>query len=111
MHFVRTCYRILKANEKERINLIGMGAMRDGQGKVQATISAIRKHLDTFGKEAENHKRKSPAPYQIICNVYNLDAPVCSLQHLEDRARGDRDANPEDLQWASEYQSWTWKRV
>ncbi len=65
--------------------------MWEGQGKVQATISAIRKHLDAFGKEAENHKRESPAPYQTIGNVYNLDAPACSLQHLEDRARGARD--------------------
>ncbi len=77
MHFIRTCCWILKVSEKERIDSIGSKAMRDSQGKVQTTMSAIRRNLDALGKEAENHRRKSPGP---SCNVNNLDAATRSLQ-------------------------------
>jgi hypothetical protein len=50
MHFICTCCQILKSNEKERIELIGMSASWDGQGKVRATVSAIRKHWKHLAK-------------------------------------------------------------
>jgi hypothetical protein len=56
------------------------------------------KHLDALGKEAENHRRESPAPYQTTRNMDNLDAPTCSLQDLKDSTRGARDAITEGFE-------------
>jgi hypothetical protein len=39
MHFIQMCCQILKSSEKERIDLIVMRALWDGQGKVQRNIS------------------------------------------------------------------------
>ncbi len=81
MHFARTCCRILKINEKERINSIGVKALKDGRGKVQATMSAIRRNLDTLSKEAESYRRESPGRSHTTHNWDNLDAPTHSLQY------------------------------
>jgi hypothetical protein len=58
--------------------------MKDDRGKVQATMSAIRRNLDALGKEVESHRRESPGPSHTTCNVDNLDTPTRSLQYLED---------------------------
>jgi hypothetical protein len=94
MHFIQTCCQILKSNEKGRIRLIGISTLWDGKGKVQATISAIRKHLEAHGNEAENHRRDLLALHQTTHNVDNLVALARSLQHLEDSARGSGEAIP-----------------
>jgi hypothetical protein len=78
--------------QRKRIDSIGSRAIRHGGGKVQATMSAIRRNLDALGKEAKSQRRESLGPSFNACNVDILDAPTCSLQYLEDSARGARDA-------------------
>ncbi len=86
MHCIWMCSRILKekVKEKEKINSIGAKAMKDDRGKVQATMSSIRRNLDALGKEVESHRRESPGPSHTTRNVDNLDTSTRSLQYLED---------------------------
>ncbi len=63
MHFILTCCRILKVNEKEKIDSIGAKAMKEGRGKVQATMSTIRRNLDALGKEESQERVIQPILY------------------------------------------------
>ncbi len=86
------CCRILKVNEKEKIDSISAKAMKDGREKVQANMSAIRRILDALGKEAESHRREKHGLSHTTRYVDNLDAPTRSLQYLEDSVKGAKDA-------------------
>ncbi len=66
--------------------------MRDGRGKLQATMKAIWRSLDAIGKEAESHRRESLGLSQTTRNMDNLDAPTGNLQCQEDSSIGARDA-------------------
>jgi hypothetical protein len=37
--------------------------MKDGRGKVQATMSTIRRNLDALGKEESQERVTQPIPY------------------------------------------------
>ncbi len=48
IHFIRTCCKILKIDEKQKVVSIGATAMWEGKEKVMGTISAIC-HPDVTG--------------------------------------------------------------
>jgi hypothetical protein len=79
LHFIRRCCQILKIEEKQKVKSIDAAARRKGMGRFED----VERHPEvtrSIRKEAEAHRRDSPAPFLTIGNAGNLDAPAHSLQ-------------------------------
>ncbi len=79
-------FLILKVSDGDRVNHIDTQAMSEGEGDPGLTVVAIWRLMEALGNVAAACRRASPAPYQTICNSYNLDAPAHSLDHLKESA-------------------------
>ncbi len=55
--------------------------MIEGEGDPGLTIVAVWKMLEALGRESVACRRASPAADQTTCNVDNMDAPACILEH------------------------------
>jgi hypothetical protein len=55
-------------------------------------MASLRAQLDDLGVRTENHKRPTPTPALAMRTYDNMDAPACSLAHLQLCVRGLRDA-------------------
>ncbi len=92
VEFIRTSCRILDINNEETIKRIVKKAIEKGDGHAKRVMVSIRAQLDDLGTRAENHKRRTPTLALATRTYDDIDAPACSLAHLQGCARGLRDA-------------------
>ncbi len=89
--FVQTCCRILGINSEERVDSIRKQALAEGIENVRKTIMQSQgcwmRWAGRPSTSSESHRSLS-----LTTRTWdNLDAPACSLQHLEVRVKGVRD--------------------
>jgi hypothetical protein len=90
--FVHTSCRILGIDSTEMIDVIGKKALEKGGGQVRKVMAAINTQLDELGRRVEVHRSATPTPLLSTRTQDDMDAPACSLAHLQVCAKGLRDA-------------------
>jgi hypothetical protein len=89
--FVQTSCQILGIDSDEIVAKIGQKAVESGKGKVRKFMSSITVLLDEWGDRAKAHKRETPGPVMSTRTYDDMDAPACSLAHLQANVKGIRD--------------------
>ncbi len=92
LDFVRTSCRILDINSEDTIKSIVKRAKEKGGNQPKRVMASLCTQLDDLGARAENHKRPTPTPALATRTYDDMEAPACSLAHLQLCARGLRDA-------------------
>ncbi len=73
------------------IDRIGKKAVERGQRQVLKVMNVITTLLDDLGTRVKAHKRGTPAPAMSTRTYDDMDAPACSLAHLQTCAKSMRD--------------------
>ncbi len=89
--FMQTICLILGIESEEMIDVIGKKAVERGRGQVRKVMTAIMSLLDDLGARVKAHKRATPTPPMSTWTYDDMDAPGCSLAHLQACAKSLRD--------------------
>jgi hypothetical protein len=65
------------------MNRIVNRAVEKGAGQAKRVMASIRSQLDELGRKAEDYKRPTPTPAFATRTYDDMDAPSCSLAHLQ----------------------------
>ncbi len=72
--------------------MIGKKVLDKGKGQVRRVMTSITSQLDELGARVQAHKKTTPTPAMSTRTYDDMEAPACSLSHMQLCAKGLRDA-------------------